>query len=166
MRKRIAIGLLAVVVIGVVGFLISQPKEGSVEWHKREYFAAMDRATGNTWRDRVERVYHNIRKSAPPAEPWGLQQQKNAEKMSSNFTALLRIGYLTKRRFVLNNQLGSEVESAIRKAFDCGRTAFVRIESTTNVLLIAAPTAIMPQLEELFKKRMCHEELLCANASS
>jgi len=151
-RKRIVIGLLAVVVIGVVVFLLSQPNRGSVEWHKREYLAARDRATGSTWRDRVKRVYHNIRKTAPPPESWGLQQQKNAEKMSSNFTALLRIGYLTKRRFVLNNQLGSEVENAIRKAFDCGRNAFVRIESTTNVVLIAAPTAIMPQLEEFVQK--------------
>ena len=36
-RKRIIIGLLAFLVIGVVVFFVSQPKKGSVEWHKRAY---------------------------------------------------------------------------------------------------------------------------------
>jgi type II secretory pathway component GspD/PulD (secretin) len=72
--------------------------------------------------------------------------------MSSNFTALLRMGYLRERKFILSNRHGYDVEDAVRKSFDCKRNGFIRTEATTNALVIAAPSAIMPQLEEFVRK--------------
>ena len=48
MRKRIFIGLLAIVVIGVVAFFLSRPKEGSVEWYQRRFVSAQDKMFGRT----------------------------------------------------------------------------------------------------------------------
>jgi type II secretory pathway component GspD/PulD (secretin) len=145
-------GLPVIVAIAVLVSFMSQPKKGTVEWHKKEYLAAKDRATGSTWRDRIKRVYHKITKTTPPSERWGLKQQKNAETMSSNFTALLRMGYLTKRTFILSNRHGYDLEDTVRKSFDFGRNAFIWTESTTNALIIAAPSAVMPHLEDFVRK--------------
>jgi hypothetical protein len=59
-RKRIAIGLLAVVVIGVLVFWVSQPKPGSVEWHKREYRAARNQMYGVSWSTPIKRLFYDI----------------------------------------------------------------------------------------------------------
>jgi hypothetical protein len=40
MKKRIFIGAIAVVVIGVGAYVLSQRKEGTVEWHKEQWVKA------------------------------------------------------------------------------------------------------------------------------
>jgi hypothetical protein len=95
-RKRIIIGLLAVVVIGVVGFFVSQPKKGSVEWHKREYFEVRDQLLGRTWKDAARRfcarvtnasIFQQNSESRPPL--WAIFHRH--EK------ALIDFGFLEKR---------------------------------------------------------------------
>jgi hypothetical protein len=39
-RKCIAIGAIAAVVIGFAGYVASLAKQGSVDWHKRDYLRA------------------------------------------------------------------------------------------------------------------------------
>ena len=40
MRKRLVIGAFAAVVIGVAALVLSQPRKGTVEYHKEEYLRA------------------------------------------------------------------------------------------------------------------------------
>ena len=60
MLRRFTIGLLAVVVIGVMAFILSQPKRGSIEWHKREYLDAWKRLNEGTFADKVKQILNRI----------------------------------------------------------------------------------------------------------
>ena len=105
MRKRIIIGLLAVVVIGVVAFYLSQPKKGSVEWHKREYLGARKRLFNDTWADRMRSFYYRIAKT-----PHSRRQLSAAEwdeltrRMQESWEALVALGYLNRHEFYLAHQ--------------------------------------------------------------
>ena len=93
MRKRIAIALLIVSVIGVVVFVVLEPKPGSVEWHKREYLVGMDRASERTWRDRLRRVYTWI----TGAKVVGMTQSERIalfEKLKLHENYLVALGFL------------------------------------------------------------------------
>jgi hypothetical protein len=111
MRKRIVIGLLAIVMIGVLVSFMSQPKKGTVEWHKMrferhqtEYLEARDQ---NTWFDRLKRKYHKLTKT-PPTPQTTAQfhaqlkiMEKTLDKMRHHRDALTRLGYFTEQRFTL-----------------------------------------------------------------
>jgi hypothetical protein len=92
MRKRIIIGLIAVVVIGVVVFLFSQPKNGSVEYHKRKY---KEIEFSRTFIERVS--YRGPR--------WLYDAYWSQKKKHIDFhrKALLRAGYLRERDYVISN---------------------------------------------------------------
>lgn len=108
MRKRIVIGLLAVGVIGVLGFFLSQPKRGSVEWHKREYLAVRKRLFNDTCADRMRTVYYRITKT-----PSSRRQISAAEwdelgrRMQESWGSLVTLGYLNRHEFYLAHQLKS-----------------------------------------------------------
>ena len=59
-RKWIVIGLLILSAIGVLAYVFSGPKRGSVEWHKREYRNARMKLEGHTCFDRVRTAYAQI----------------------------------------------------------------------------------------------------------
>ena len=56
MRKRIAIG--AVFVIGVATYLLSQPRQGTVEWHRGRYAALL---TEDTWTEHLGQIWRKLR---------------------------------------------------------------------------------------------------------
>jgi hypothetical protein len=41
-RKRLVIGAIAAVLIGVAAYILSQPKKGTVEWHKSAYLKELE----------------------------------------------------------------------------------------------------------------------------
>lgn len=102
MRKRIVIGLLAVVVIGVVAFFLSQPKKGSVEWHLQEYQAARRYLFGRTISAQLDRLYWRVTKQTSPL---GRKRETllQGRRMESNMVALVGAGYFAERRFVVTN---------------------------------------------------------------
>jgi hypothetical protein len=53
MRKRIVIGVLAIVVIAVGAYFASQPKKGSWDYHKRACDRANERMHRIDWRSRL-----------------------------------------------------------------------------------------------------------------
>jgi hypothetical protein len=92
-RKRIVIGLLILSVIGTAVFFFSQPKRGSVEWHKREYLAAMDRAAERTWRNKLRRVYARI----TGTKVVGMTQSERSallERLKQHENYLVALGFL------------------------------------------------------------------------
>jgi len=52
-KKRIAIGLLVGIGVFVASYAVSQPKEGTLEWHKAQYICAMKKVTRDTAWDRI-----------------------------------------------------------------------------------------------------------------
>ena len=117
MRKRCIIGLLAVVVIGVVAFWVSQPKKGSVEWNKREYLAVRKRLFNDTWVDRMRTVYYRIAKT-----PYSRRQIGAAEyddlirRMQESWGSLVDLGYLKRHEFYLAHQLKSRAHLLVKAA--------------------------------------------------
>ena len=43
MRKRLVIAAIAVAALtGIAAYVLSQPRQGTVEWHKKEYFSSLE----------------------------------------------------------------------------------------------------------------------------
>ncbi len=97
MRKRIVIGLLAVVVIGVVAFVLTRPKRGTVEWHKREYVAAKSQLYSEG--ALIRRLKRFV------ADHLGLPRAY--DRMAEHEAALLRLGFLEERTVVVSNRAPS-----------------------------------------------------------
>src|SRR5688500_6271167 len=92
-RKRIVIGLLGIVVIGAVAFFVSQPKKGTVEWHKREYLKA------NHWGIVDEGVFRYASQKRQNA-----RFERKRERIESNRRALIELGYLEERSVIVYNR--------------------------------------------------------------
>ena len=155
MRKRIVIGLLAVVVIGVVAFFVSQPKKGSVEWHKREYRDVMNQLSGRSvgqrfWRLRRQLTGESVYTDLPAdiSSRWEFHKQ-----------FLLDAGYLEQRAFRLTNAATFDpgvMYSAGQKMIPNERmrlSLFVpSIQRGTNVVNILGPREDMPIWEEVIRQ--------------
>ena len=96
MHKRIIIGLLLVTVIGAVAFFLSRPKEGSVEWHKRECLAVRDQLLGRTWKDAARRFCARVTNASIFQNERGWRTPL-WESFHQHERALLDLGFLEKR---------------------------------------------------------------------
>src|SRR5688572_19759105 len=85
-RKRIVIGLSVGVVIGVGIFLISRPREWSVEWHKKQLLRA------RYWGMADEGIYRYGRREWMHA-----RIEQKTDRMVRHQNALIRLGYLEER---------------------------------------------------------------------
>src|SRR5215207_9499521 len=131
MRKRIIIGLLAVVVIGVVVFFLSQPKKGSVEWHKREYLASRESRKFEDWIGRGPPVIRNAY--------WDRKWKRG----EFHHHQLINLGYLEERIFVISNRPTRDVMRAVFRGLpdvfpNDSRFLEIRL-AYTNALSITAP---------------------------
>jgi hypothetical protein len=87
-------------VIAVVVYAASQPREGSIEWHKREYLVAWKRLGGSKWPYLVDRCYARITgksmKRSVLIERDGPTPlfSKDEEQLVVNYRALIKLGYL------------------------------------------------------------------------
>jgi hypothetical protein len=154
-RKRIIIGLLAVVVSGVVAFFVSQPKKGSVEWHKREYLAAMNHWMGRSLGDRVKQLSAKV--FGVPGPELG---RGRWSKVEFHRKALIEVGYLEERTFRLSNAVPKRVFAVVMKAAENvipeERRGLVTIMSggnrPTSPVAIICPRQDTAKWEELIRK--------------
>ncbi len=86
MRKRLVIGVIAAVAVGVGANRLSQPRKGSVEWHKQACENEARRIFKPTLFDRVRRACDL------PSRPNRYREHRQA---------LVDLGYLEERQFVL-----------------------------------------------------------------
>lgn len=151
MRKRIIIGLLAIVVIGVVAFVVSQPKKGSVEWHKKEYLAAWKELHGETWGEQIKEIAYDITGHRfRPRKLTSAERGRLDKQAESNRVALVRLGYLGKRKFILTNCTPQAVfKSASASEM---RGPFVTVWYAENELGVAAPSDVIIKWEEIVRK--------------
>jgi hypothetical protein len=171
MRKWIVIGLLAVLLIALVIFFVSEPKKGSVEDHKRGLKAA---ATNWGW---IRSMPDFVR---------DLYQRRQIKRWNLHWQALVEAGYLTERDFTLPNGWSSEVAdvvwSAASQVFTNDGDLTIRVlviqwagpsefgytgrsgalitqltERKTNTLRVTAPAESMSKLEELIREAVASE---------
>lgn len=137
MRKRIAIGLLAVALIGVAIFFVSQRNSGSVEWHRQRY---ADLLTCNTWSDRLRQMWGNFtgrRQFASTSSERAYAALKHHER------ALVKLGYFEERRFLVFNRSAEGVMMrAIGSWKDTQSNAIVRPHLDSMFIVGANPGAI------------------------
>jgi hypothetical protein len=151
-KKRLIIGAIAVVVIGVAVYFLSQPKEGTVEWHKRQYLKAFERITQTTWKDKLQRVYRRILRQPPPdSEAF----RSDGEAFDHHLASLVRFGYLQETRVSLTN---AHANYALRVGYPGGdsdealRRFIVISIPEPHVLRIIAPTSDLPIIEAAIRQ--------------
>lgn len=161
MRKRIVIGLLAIVVISVGAFVLTRPKEGSIEWHRRKYLAAWDRQHENTLVDRLKRKYHGVTRTTPRMRTTVefhehlKAMQKNLDEIREHREALVRLGYLIERQFVLSSRHTNNMATTVWKTLGRGPEVIngqAWMLSGTNLIFVSAPRNMMPKYEKLIYK--------------
>jgi hypothetical protein len=151
MRKRILMGLLAVVVIvvlGLVAFVLSGPRKGSVEYHKKAYLQLRE---GSKFRNTLRLAWSKIDRRA--AEP----SQERIERMGRHHAALWSLGYLDEKVFLVSNREPAAVADALwltlGRAFTNDTLPLVAISDIgTNSVTVEGPR------EEMFKWEMLIRE--------
>jgi hypothetical protein len=153
-RKRIVIGLLAIGAIGVVVFWVSQPKRGSLEWHKREYFALVDRMCERRPVDRALKWIQSKTGLQLPGNK-GEKQLRLARKAEVHRLALIERGYITQRRFVVfnDNAVHRLLHAERLRKGNKERAYFTcRTAGGGGVLLVTGPLDDIAFFEDLIRK--------------
>lgn len=136
-------------VIGVVAFFVSQPKRGSVEWHKREYLAARN----GTLYDRVGYFCYRVTGIILPDWPWGGRQvQRMEDQMRTNKWALIDLEYLGEYVIPLTHRASDEVIAVLPKP-TAKQAPFTQIRpEKKDEIFISAPRQDMPKWRELIRQ--------------
>jgi len=144
MRKRIIIGLLALVVVtGMGAFFVSQPERGTVEWHKREYLASVDRIYGDAFLMRIRRIY------SPPS-------MNDAGAMRRHKEALIDLGWMQRREFVISHWTKRMrlvvAQLNPQKGKNPYTEASIELRDGPLRVLVTALAAEMPRWEKLIRE--------------
>ena len=155
MHKRVIIGLLAVVVIGAVVYFVSQPKEGTVEWHLREVKQAEREILGNTWKQHLAKRWHKLRGTTYPAYV-DMTDPKNPQTRSDmHEQALIDLGYWEKRQFNLTNVSAGEVAKILTASSVLSGDKLSQVwllAPLTSNLWVRARRVDMPTVAELIRE--------------
>jgi hypothetical protein len=139
------LGIAAVVYVG------TQPRKGTVEWHKREYLNSFERMTQNTWKQKLTRFYRRVARRALPRE----DRRADYKAFDHHLTSLIGLGYLQKARVSLTNAAAT---NALRARYR-GRHADEAIRDFVNVspvgpqeVMIIAPPSELPAIEAAIRQ--------------
>jgi hypothetical protein len=149
-RKRIIIGLLAVVVIGVGGFVVVRPNPDSIEYHIRAYREADRKLTApETFLDKIRDVWRKLR-----TKRMGRFARLRNE-MNEHKAELIRLGYLEERTFSMTNRTFLDVATAVQKAVWKRGTNiefFGTATTNTNTLRVITRKGMMPSWEDVLSE--------------
>jgi hypothetical protein len=155
-RKRVIIGVLAMIGVGVLVFVLSQPKKGSAEYHIREYRAAEREANGE--RTLVQRAWYKCGTLLGFNRSVGVGDPNNPlVRSETQIKALLDLGYLEKREFYLQNIPRPKAHKALAglaaKGLPHDRVWRIREDSETyTVLTVEAEPRDLAKWEEMVRK--------------
>jgi hypothetical protein len=103
MRKRIAIGVIAAVVIGAAGYALREPEHATLEYHKAEYLKV---------RSGPGCVGEWIREYGPEALAERLDRVA-ARRMARHRDVLIKLGYVARTMIVVSNAPVEDVVSRV-----------------------------------------------------
>jgi hypothetical protein len=152
-RKRIAIAVLVIVGVAVLVYVVSQPKKGSVEWHKREYRVAMDHWMGRSFSERARQLYAKVF-GVPGRERAIAEFHRKARIVDRHQRALIRLGYLEEQMFIASNtpvaNLSAAIDVVARKTVT-NHDFFVVALSGSNGIKVVNIKGNLPPQEEVWR---------------
>ena len=141
----------------MTAYLLWEPKEGSVEWHKRKYRETQNFYMNWSRYPRLDSIYRKLTGTSRPVRRLTCDQVTNLqEQMNVSRQALVEAGYLTERTFALSNRSfkvvahtiqGSSI-GVIRRRYP----NFTRFNYGSNTLTVVGFAEDMPKWEELVRK--------------
>lgn len=151
MRKHIVIALLGFGVLGsVVVTLVLRPWESPIDYHKREYVAALQ----GTWTERAQNALSGFFGKRPPAP-----SDDRFERLQKHRQALIDLGFLEQQQFDLTNRKPMTVidqilgtNSVTDPKLAHVRREFVLIEPSTMRIVLVARRDDMPAFAEAIRK--------------
>jgi hypothetical protein len=147
-RKRIVIAAIAVLVVGGLAHVLSQPRTGTIEYHKKEYVAAFRKGAladlvvdrGVTAADRLD---------------W----KSRRRRIEFHRDALISAGFFEQKEFILSNR---PPRDALRKLLADFARVFTNETDvlgaplirgiTTNRVIIAGEARVMREVERLVRE--------------
>jgi len=109
MPSRVVIAVAAAVLI-VIAFFLSQPRRGSIEWHRREYLAAANRLAENRFVDRLKRALYRTMGKTPGKPQTARVETANAVRIEEHRKALVQLGYLVENQFALKYRAVDQIK--------------------------------------------------------
>ena len=147
--------MLAIIAVGVLAVVVSQPKEGTVEYHLREYRRAERELMANTWRDRCG-IGWSMLTGKPYVPSIDMNDPNNPlTRWEKHEQALIALGCWEKREFYLTYksgaQIGKNLES-LKAALPQDERSQVWYAPQTKQITIRSRRADMPKWEEMIRK--------------
>src|SRR5687768_11293606 len=126
MRKRIVIGLMGIVVCGgIAAMMVWSPSRNRVEFHIKQYKAAQLRMSDPL--GLMDRVRYAMKELL--GQPRGRLEERKA--MMEHERALVRLGYLEERKWIVSNRPAPDVLYILCRAWETKRLKqeFVRMDA-------------------------------------
>ena len=163
MRTWIVIGAGAMVAVGMLAFVVSQPKRGSVEWHKREYHAIrVDGAERDPdLSERVRQVYGRVvRRMAPRLTE--AERHALVNEMDGHQKALVELGFLVTREVVVGQNSYAALmalhSTRAVEGYASGRFVSDGSFGTGAVIAVTAPAVDVSRWEEIVRDAAARPE--------
>jgi len=153
-RKRLVTGLLAMAAIGGVAFFVTRPTEGSLQYHLHNYIALQRQIEQGTFMERTRNV---VNRTVGRNAYVGLSVDHFA-RLEEHRNALIDLGYLERREFVLSNRSPNHVIGQHNKLIIAdprwkGRREFLDVSARgTNIVVIVARREDMPLSAEAIRQ--------------
>jgi hypothetical protein len=154
-RKRIVTGLLAMAAIGVVAFLATRPKEGSLQYHLHKYATLQRQIEQGTFMERTRNV---VNRFIGRQGYVGLSVDHFA-RADEHRQALIDLGFLERREFVVSNQSALHVMAEHNRLIVADprwkgyRREFLDVSTRgTNIVVIVARREDMPLSVDAIRK--------------
>ena len=153
MRKRVVLTAIVAVVIGVAAYVISQPRKGTIEWHKAKFMKCFNRMWNDTLWGRTERLAKRLVGFPPPPTP----HPGAATEARSHLSALVALGYLAERRYVITNRsLNDVLGQTYQRRRVLGRKHHPlhlteRVEGADQLAIVALPEVAL-QYDDLIRQ--------------
>lgn len=150
MRKHLVTGAIAALVIGVAAYLLSQPEEGTVEWHKREYLRAQNDLAGRTLEKQMKRLVQKLRLRigfAPKPKMVTPARVKDGE-LQKHQRALIQLGFLEAKTIYISRPLGARVDRIVdetRTIIPQKRRQFAQLSTAPTLTVPSFATIVAPR---------------------
>jgi hypothetical protein len=156
MRKWIVIGALAVIGAGILAYVMSGPKRGSVEYHLEEYNRTLRELRGYTWRDRCAEAWSELTgKPYQPSYMNPIAESNACARLEKHEQALINLGHWEVREFCLTNISAAQVSKSLNgfaATLPPGDTSEIRYLDETNKIMIRSLRIDMPKWAEVVRK--------------